>query len=87
MAVSLEVIATPEWQREEARIERIAGLDEFATDAEAAYELLAELTTARLPRNVIDFRFRKALRLIARAGIRARLAEAELRDLSPDGAA
>lgn len=79
--MALRLVRTDSWLREEARIERIAGLHEFATDAEDAYALLAELTTRRLPRAVVDFRYRKALRLIARAGLRARAAEAELRGL------
>lgn len=82
--MALELIQTPEWKVEEARIERIAGLDEFAADAEAAYQLLEGLTTTRLPRNVVDFRYRRALLLIARAGLRARAAEAELRGLGGD---
>lgn len=85
MAVELRALPTPEpWQREEARIERIAGLDEFATDAEAAYALLREIATSRLSRRVIDLNFHRATVLINRAGIRARAAEAELRDLGGD---
>lgn len=85
MAVPFRVLdGADDWQREEARIERITGLDEFATDAEAAYELLAALPKARLTQRVLDYQFHKALRLIARAGVRARAAEAEARGLSGD---
>lgn len=86
MAVELRALPTPDpWRAEEARIERIAGLDEFAQDAEAAYELLAEISTSRLSRKVIELNFYRATALINRAGIRARAAEAELRGL--DGGA
>lgn len=82
----LAVVPTSQQHREEARIERLAGLDEFATDAERAYELLALLPKSHESRKVIDYRFHLALRLISRAGTRARAAERELRGLTGEGA-
>ena len=72
------------WKREEAKVEAVVAVGELADAVEEAYAILAELPTKRLPRDVIDLRYRKAVLLIARAGIRARAAEAELRDLGGD---
>lgn len=85
MAAELRVLSN-DWRVEEARIERQAGLAEFADDAEEAYALLRDIPRGQLSRKVIDYRFHRALHLIARAGSRARLAEAEMRDLGGDAA-
>ena len=74
------------WKREEAKVEAVVALDELATDVEEAYAILALLAQRRLPKDIVDLRYRKAVLLIARAGQRARAAQAELRDLSGDAA-
>ena len=81
----LTVLQTPQQRAEEAAIEQLAALDEFADAAETAYALLAEIATSRLSRKVIELNFHRATSIVNRAGIRARAAAEEYRSLGgPD---
>lgn len=75
-------------RRDEARVERIAGLDEAVEGADAAYSIVAALAfdygDSQRP---TDLRWSQALHVIGRIGSRAALARAEILALTPEPAA